>query len=212
MKLRESSKRNRDESNELRLREEERHQVTQAKALAREDLPLRRTLVVDMLWINYDPEAWWWRFVEHFIEKGLLAIMIQFCIGDQEVINCAAILLTMLMASYYMKPFHEDEDDFMYIVGRASNVTNVLCALALTLSERHASAGTHHGWVSPACLVVLFVVAVAIRVHNHPPPPLLRFFAIARRVPISFDGQFLGRDSSHARIVDFARGPITLNV
>ena len=44
------------------------------------------------------------------------------------------------------------------------------------------------------------------------PPPLLRFFAIARRVPISCDGHFLGRDSSHVRIVDFARGPITLNV
>ena len=44
-------------------------------------------------------------------------------------------------------------------------MTNVLCALALTLSERHASAGTHHGWVSPACLVVLFVVNMAAMIQ-----------------------------------------------
>ena len=37
-------------------------------------------------------------------------------------------------------------------------------------------------------------------------------FCYARRVPVSFCGHFLGRDSSHVRILDFVRGAIPHNV
>ena len=117
VEARESSARDRDESNSSACARKSAPGPG-TKALARDDLPLRRTLVVDMLWINYDPEAWWWRFVEDFVENGAARdhdpVLHRRPGGDQlrrDPLNDAHGVV-------YMKPFHEDEDDFMYIVGR----------------------------------------------------------------------------------------------
>ena len=117
-RLREAAKRDFSDAHELEVEAARRYAWKQGR-------------VVDFLWMHYTDQAWWWKFLEQFGEKFMLAAALTLLPLRSAMFLCATVLIITLSMAKILKPWaSESKEHTMFMASRSTNLFNIVVAIS----------------------------------------------------------------------------------